>query len=590
MKTKRSKAALTGVITGVRFATKSLEPSLMRRSAIDQGLIMGGSFLTGFIVGSATGTAVNVLPLPGSGSAVRAIGVAATTARSAQQLSEDGTPHPPPIDEREAWAETGAEVLAAMALAGVGSKHTAPVVGVSAGGAFVTATAIEAKAAIDRRQDTPDPKYLAIATGVAAALNGVVAALVGGVLAGALLPRRFFHSSAAKFLASSGGLAVTIAGLFALGRIGVKKALGKIAAGNRATEIEYAEPPDVPTVSGSEYSLAAYETLGLQGRRLVSEVTPVAAIGEIMGTPALKAPVRVYVGLGTAQSEDARVETAIQELRRAGGFERSLIVAASPAGTGYVNYITAEATELMALGDVATVAVQYGEVPSMLSITKVGDAARLYAKVVTRLREEIDETGRDIRLAAYGESLGSITCQIGVLEASASVDDLIVDHALWVGTPQGSKLFAALVERGVPVFDHFDGVEARRASGLADPSVFLLNHDNDPVTKFTPTLAYEMPDWLKTLERGRNVEPNQRWLPGVAFWQALIDTKNAATVIPGEFFSTGHDYRADLAEFVRAAYDFESVDDSQVERIEARLRASEITRAERIAMGKVQRA
>jgi hypothetical protein len=68
----------------------------------------------------------------------------------------------------------------------------------------------------------------------------------------------------------------------------------------------------------------------------------------------------------------------------------------------------------------------------------VGDAARVYARLVARLRTEIDATGRPIRLAAYGESLGSITCQIGVREASQGREGLVVDHALWVGTPQGS--------------------------------------------------------------------------------------------------------------------------------------------------------
>jgi uncharacterized membrane protein len=119
------------------------------------------------------------------------------------------------------------------------------------------------------------------------------------------------------------------------------------------------------------------------------------------------------------------------------------------------------------------------------------------------------------------------------------------------------------------------------------PDVFFLNHDNDPVTKFTPTIFHRMPEWLATTERGRNVEPHQRWLPGISFWQTLIDTKNAATVIPGEFFSTGHDYRADLAEFIRAAYGFDDVSDDQMAAIEARLRQSEITRASEIAKGKV---
>jgi uncharacterized membrane protein len=255
-----------------------------------------------------------------------------------------------------------------------------------------------------------------------------------------------------------------------------------------------------------------------------------------------------------------------------------------------VNYIAIEAAELMARGDVATVAVQYGEVPSMLSITKVGQAARLYAKLVRRLREEVESTGRSIRIAAYGESLGSITCQIGVRQASENRDGLIVDHALWVGTPQGSQLFAELTASGVPVFDQFLDVEAYLAAGNDAPSILLLNHDNDPVTKFTPTLAYRMPDWLKTTKRGRNMDPHQRWLPGIAFWQALIDTKNAATVVPGEFFSTGHDYRADLAEFIRLAYGFHDVSAEQMRAIEARLRSSEIARAERIAEGRIQSA
>jgi hypothetical protein len=58
--------------------------------------------------------------------------------------------------------------------------------------------------------------------------------------------------------------------------------------------------------------------------------------------------------------------------------------------------------------------------------------------------------------------------------------------------------------------------------------------------------------------------------------------------VPGEFFSTGHDYRADLAEFVRFAYGFTDVTDGQMERIEARLRQSEITRADSITLGKVE--
>ena len=584
----RSSSLLAGIIAGFRFSVRSLEPSLMKRSAIDQGLIMGGSFLTGFLAASGFSRFLNLLRIPGTSAAVRTVGMAAAAGRGAQLIGNDDIDDLPIPDEGEAWAEAGSEVLSAMALSGVGGGKPPLSSGLTLAGVGAS-TALEAKVALDLRSDDPDPKYVATAAGIGLGLNLVLGAIAAGIFYGArTLGRTVTHRAPLRFLVSTGAAFAMMAGLSQGVGVAARQVLGRIAAGNRQTEISYAESPDSTAVSGSQFSIAPYETLGLQGRRLVSEYTRTEDLEEVMGESARAEPVRVYIGLGTADTEDERIEMAIQELRRTGGFDRSTLIAASPAGTGYVNYIAVEAAELMSRGDVATVAVQYGEVPSMLSIMKVGDAARVYAKLLRRLREEIATTGKDVRIAAYGESLGAITCQMGVREASQGADESIIDLALWVGTPQGSKLFTELTESGVPVFDHFDDVRAHRASGHDDPDVFFLNHDNDPVTKFNPKIAVEMPDWLETPGEGRNTEPNQRWMPGVTFWQTLIDTKNAATVIPGEFKSTGHDYRADLAEFIRAAYGFDDVTDDQMEQIEARLRNSEIVRAERIAEGRVE--
>jgi uncharacterized membrane protein len=371
-------------------------------------------------------------------------------------------------------------------------------------------------------------------------------------------------------------------------KVAGSKVLKGIEAGNAQTEIAYAEPPTSHSVSGSTFSLAPYPSLGLQGRRLVSEVTPSEAIIEVMGTEPSGEPVRVFVGMDSADSAADQVEMAIQELRRAGGFDKSMIIAASPAGTGYVNYISVEAAELMSLGDVATVAIQYGGLPSMFSVFRIEEASSLYADLLTRLREEIDRLDRNIQLVAYGESLGALTSQNGVRVVSSG-DDLIVDAALWVGTPAGSALFEELTKDDrIPVYDNFDQYLDSAPPEGTNLGVTFVNHDNDPVTKFTPSDAYEMPEWLEEVDRGRGTNPHQRWLPGIAFWQGLIDTKNAATVVPGEFFSTGHDYRADLAEFVRVAFGFSDVTDEQMEHIEERLRASEIRRSEAIAEGRVE--
>jgi len=49
-------------------------------------------------------------------------------------------------------------------------------------------------------------------------------------------------------------------------------------------------------------------------------------------------------------------------------------------------------------------------------------------------------------------------------------------------------------------------------------------------------------------------------------------------VIPGQFEAKGHDYRADLARFVREVYVLQASDE-QLASIEAALRANELQRA-----------
>ncbi|MFV1999908.1 MAG: alpha/beta-hydrolase family protein [Acidimicrobiia bacterium] len=582
---KRS-ALVAGAITGIRYAVKSFEPSLMPRSAIDQGLITGGSFLTGFLSGTLITRTVGAIPLVRSSGFIRVVGFGAAATRTAQalrnRLDAGESTHSPAT----AWAEAGGEVAGAAALAGLTKHNDVPLATVATTVAVGLATASDAQAALAGRTDSPDIKYIATALGVAFGSTAAVAALAGVIVAGGLVPRVFVKSTALRGLLGVAGSTATAVGIAAAVRLAGSRAIARIEAGNAHTEIAFANEPNLNTVSGSQYSLAPYATLGLQGRRLVSSVTSPEVISEVMGERPTAEPVRAYIGMETVESDEDPVELAIQELRRTGGFERSIILAASPAGTGYVNYITIEAAELMTLGDIATVAIQYGGLPSMLSAGRVKQASDLYAALIKRLRHEIDQLDRGIQLVAYGESLGALTSQNGVQMASRN-GGLAVDAALWVGTPLGSSLFEELTGvQGLPVYDRFEQYEEDAAAGKR-PTVTFLNHDNDPVTKFTPASAYRMPDWLMAADRGRGTNPNQRWLPGIAFWQDLIDTKNAATVVPGEFYSTGHDYRADLAGFVRAAYGFNDVTSDQMARIEQRLRTSEIDRAERISQGHV---
>lgn len=586
----RLSAPLAGVLTGIRLATKSLEPSLMPRSAIDQGLIMAGSFATGFIAGSTSSVVLSVLPPVGESTMLRLGGVVVTGANAAGSLRDLGHKPAAPLDPASGWTEAGSDVLTGVALSGVPNVEH-PAMGVISAVAFTASTISDARSALKARDDQPDAKYLATATGTAIGAVAVVGALGAVVRVSGHIARRATGTSGfAGVLVSTAG-AITAAGLLGVAaRTAIGRVVGSIERGNRATEISYQDAPTDVTVSGGSDSLVPFDTLGLQGRRLVSVATSPSEIETVMGEEARTSPVRVFIGVDSADSPDERVELAIQELRRTGGFERSTIIAASPAGTGYVNYITVEAAELMSRGDVATVAIQYGSLPSMLSMGKVGAASDLYSKLIARLRSEIDSLDRDVRLFAYGESLGAQTGQNGV-EIVWNGEDLPVDGSLWVGTPSGTSLFERLTATdGLPVFDQPEQLIAYIDTGTAVPAATFLNHDNDPVASFAPGTFSTMPEWLKQPDRGRGVNPHQRWLPGVAFWQGLIDTKNAATVVPGEFKSTGHDYRADLATFVRIAYRFDDVTAQQMEQIEENLRSSEVERAENIGKGKLQTA
>jgi uncharacterized membrane protein len=362
-----------------------------------------------------------------------------------------------------------------------------------------------------------------------------------------------------------------------------------------------------PTVSGGPGSLVAWEGMGRDGRlhALASvrpqplpdrpDGVPDLSIETVMGTPARAAPVQVYVGLDNAPTPRARVDLAMAELERTGAFDRSLLVLVSPTGTGYVNYVAVAALQYLALGDVATVTLQYSRRPSPLSLGMVHTAREqnrlLWLRILQRLR---DRPGRRPRVVLFGESLGAHTSQDVFLHwGTLGLDAMGIDRALWIGTPYGSK-WMRQVTRGdrldvdsdavAVVNDHaqFAALAEQRGSS---PRFVLLSHDNDGVTKFGPDLLWYPPDWLgpsrprpEPVASGspRGIPPAMRWRPLTTFFQSLVDMKNAQTS-SGAFAATQHDYRADLPRFLSDVFGLPASEE-QLVRIEEILQARETVR------------
>lgn len=95
-------------------------------------------------------------------------------------------------------------------------------------------------------------------------------------------------------------------------------------------------PPDTTHVSGGPGSLLDWEDLGRWGRNFVASGPTAAEITDFWNAPA-RQPIRIYTGLNAAETPDARAQRAFDELLRAGGFDRQVLVIAMPTGSGWLD-------------------------------------------------------------------------------------------------------------------------------------------------------------------------------------------------------------------------------------------------------------
>ena len=368
-----------------------------------------------------------------------------------------------------------------------------------------------------------------------------------------------------------------------------------VGRANEKVEPGYATPPTSPLLSGSPDSLLPFTDLGQQGRRFVTDVVTPELIEEVMGEPAVAHPIRTYVGFNSEPLyQTGRAELALAELARTGAFDRSVLLLISPTGTGWVDHTLIEAAELLTRGDIATCCIQYARYPSFLSVQKValgrGQFRLLLWGVTQRLAGLPPE--RRPRVLVFGESMGAWTSSdVVMFQGIHGFDHYGIDRALWVGLPWLAKWSRSGMTRGsstlvpegtVRVFDHHDQLKELTDDQRARLRAVVLSHDNDPIAVLGPDLLVQRPPWLADSQRGRGVPHTMRWQPLDTFVQTGMDAMNAMLSTPGQFASFGHDYRADMAQFVRDAYGLPDATDGQLARIEEVLRSLEVERAERI--------
>jgi uncharacterized membrane protein len=343
---------------------------------------------------------------------------------------------------------------------------------------------------------------------------------------------------------------LVVSGLFVDGFIAVAD---RVFATRDTGTHDDATQPTSELRSGGPGSLIAWDSLGRQGRGFTGRGPSAEDIAAFQGAPA-EPPIRAYAGLATAADTEERARLAVDDLERAGGFDRAHLLVTTTTGTGWLDPGSMAAFEYVAGGDSAIVGLQYSFLPSWISYLvdqpRAREAGRALFDQVYERWVELPEAERP-RLYVTGESLGSF----GMEAAFSGEADLRIrtDGALFTGPPRFNPLYREFTlgrDADSPEIEpvYRDGRTVRFVSRFEqgiEPTdqpwdgtrVLYVQHPSDPIVWWEGDLLLSRPDWLRE-PRGHDVSDAMRWFPLVTFWQVTIDMPFAVGVPDGH----GHRY------------------------------------------------
>ncbi|WP_061848854.1 alpha/beta-hydrolase family protein [Bradyrhizobium sp. DOA1] len=495
---------------GALFFAAALTPTLIPRSYLTQGVLAGGCFAIGYFAGILWRRLWHYLELPEPSARARSIANALVAAACLLVVIVF-------LWRAAGWQNS---IRAVMTMAPVETAHPLKVCAI----ALITFAVLLVLGRL----------FALVAHVVAARTRRVISRKVANVI-GVIAAGLLFWSIASNIL--------------------VRMAFNALDSSFRELDVRLEPERPQPTASnrtGSPASLVKWQELGRMGRRFIASGSTAAAIGAVTGRPA-QDPVRVYVGLGSRDTAQARARLALDELKRQRGFERKLLIVVTPTGTGWIDPSAMDTVEYLHHGDVASVAMQYSYLNSPLSLLfqpEYGaEAARaLFAEIYgywTTLPKD-----RRPKLYLHGLSLGAMNS-----EKSAELFETIGDPiagALWSGAPFESRIWRSITESrnpGTPAwlpefrdsrfvrFMNQDGPTVPPDAPWGPMRVVYLQYASDAITFFAYRDAYRVPAWMAA-PRGPDVSPELRWYPIVTMLQLALDMA-VATHTPTGF---GHVY------------------------------------------------
>lgn len=323
----------------------------------------------------------------------------------------------------------------------------------------------------------------------------------------------------------------------------------------RADELvdEEVAQPLGPLECGSADSLVDWDSIGRRGKEFLVGGPTQQSIQEFWGNGRDSAqPIRVYVGLRSAESKQEQAELAVEELKRVGAFERSLLVVATPTGTGWLDPGAVDTIEYLHAGDTAIVSTQYSYLPSWITILvdpeRSIDSARYLFEAVHEYWKTLPEDTRP-RLYLHGLSLGSLGSEVSAPWYAILEDP--PQGAVWSGPPFPSTHWQYLsTDRNpespawLPKFRDGSVVRFTAQENTLDTDqrwgplrTVYIQYASDPMVFFSPDLLFKKPAWLSG-PRGPDVSPHLKWYPVVTFLKVAFDLPMAISVPTGY----GHNY------------------------------------------------
>ena len=307
-------------------------------------------------------------------------------------------------------------------------------------------------------------------------------------------------------------------------------------------------PPKSEHRSGSPASLVDWETLGEKGRTFVATGPTVDDLRSFQGQGAIE-PIRVYVGLKSAETPAGRAELLLEELIRTGAFDRQILVVATTTGTGFLQPNAVEALEYIYNGDVAVAGAQYSYLPSWISLLADQDEVKETSQIVFRTIHEYWSTipeDRRPEIYLYGLSLGSFGVES--ILTSINIINEPIDGALMVGPPFVNELWNELVadrdpgtSPATPIyqagrtvrFTNQENALDQPDAEWGDTRVVYLQHASDPVVFFSPSLFWREPDWLLDGQRGAEISDEFQYAQLITGWQVMMDLPAAGSIPEG---------------------------------------------------------